>query len=163
MENYPIFTKIDPPEVLAFYLESCLKDNIDPLVDPFNIHGDYLDVHGQLSKRRRKRNNDKEWTSAPKKNMVIESQDEDEVPLSDRQRQMLLRDTSRTIQQSTKALSETTPGKLHEASNLVVSDFAISERILPIQPPLTSQPISSISQQIYKPIPLPPPIETPIL
>ena len=37
LEKYPIFTKIDPPGVSAFYLEIFLKDNIDPLVDPFNL------------------------------------------------------------------------------------------------------------------------------
>lgn len=44
LENYLIFTKIDPPEVLVYYMESCLKYNIDPLVDPFNIPDDYPDV-----------------------------------------------------------------------------------------------------------------------
>lgn len=39
-EKYPIFTKIDPPDVLAYYMESYLKDNIDPLVDPFNLPDD---------------------------------------------------------------------------------------------------------------------------
>lgn len=37
VDNFPIFTKIDPLEVLKYYLESCLKDGIDPLVDPFNL------------------------------------------------------------------------------------------------------------------------------
>lgn len=40
-ENYLIFTKIDPSEVLAYYLESCLEDDIDLLVDPFNLPDDY--------------------------------------------------------------------------------------------------------------------------
>lgn len=40
-KNYPIFTKIDPPEVLAYYMEICLEDNIDPLVDPLNLPDDY--------------------------------------------------------------------------------------------------------------------------
>lgn len=40
--DYPIFTKIDPPNVLAYYFESCLEDNIDPLVDPLNLLDDYV-------------------------------------------------------------------------------------------------------------------------
>lgn len=80
---------------------------------------------------------------------------------------MLLRDTSSIIQQPTKAPSETTSGKLPEANNLVVYDSAISERILPIQPPSTSQPIifqpiSSIPQLLSEPILVSPPTETPI-
>lgn len=43
-KKYHIFTKIDPPEVLAYYMEIFLKDNIDPLVDPFNLPDDYPDV-----------------------------------------------------------------------------------------------------------------------
>ncbi|KAI5389149.1 hypothetical protein KIW84_074703 [Lathyrus oleraceus] len=40
-ENYIICIKIDPPEVLAYYMEICLEDNIDPLVDPLNLPDDY--------------------------------------------------------------------------------------------------------------------------
>lgn len=47
VDNFPIFTKIDPPEVLEYYLESCLKDGIDPLVEPFNLPKTFLDVHGK--------------------------------------------------------------------------------------------------------------------
>lgn len=39
--DYHIFTKIDPPKVLAYYLERCLEDNIDPFVDPLNLPDDY--------------------------------------------------------------------------------------------------------------------------
>lgn len=46
LKNYPTFTKINPPEVLAFYMESRIKDNVDPLVDPFDLPDDYPDVHG---------------------------------------------------------------------------------------------------------------------
>lgn len=35
IDDYPIFTKVDPPQVLMVYLESYLKDGIDPLVYPF--------------------------------------------------------------------------------------------------------------------------------
>lgn len=49
--NYPIFTKIVPPQVLMAYLESCLKDGIDPLGDPFNLPETYHDVHGKRRKK----------------------------------------------------------------------------------------------------------------
>lgn len=52
--------------------------------------------------------------------------------------------------------SETTFGKLPEASNLVVYDSSLSKKILPNQPPL-------IFQQSSEPISLPPPTETHIL
>lgn len=41
IDDYPIFTKLDPPQVLMAYLESCLKDGIDPLMDPFNLPETY--------------------------------------------------------------------------------------------------------------------------
>lgn len=37
VDNFPIFTKIDPLEVLEYYLEICNKEGIDPMVDPFNL------------------------------------------------------------------------------------------------------------------------------
>lgn len=46
-DNFLIFTKIDPLEVLKYYLENCLKDGIDPLVDPFNLLETYPDIHGK--------------------------------------------------------------------------------------------------------------------
>lgn len=39
--NYHIFTKIDPPCILAHYMEICLEKGIDPMVDPLNIPDDY--------------------------------------------------------------------------------------------------------------------------
>lgn len=50
IDDYPIFTKIDPPQVLMAYMESCLKDGLDPLVDPFNLPVTCLDVHGKINK-----------------------------------------------------------------------------------------------------------------
>lgn len=41
VDNFPIFTKIDPPEVLEYYLERCNKDGIYPMVDPFNLPETY--------------------------------------------------------------------------------------------------------------------------
>lgn len=37
VDNFPIFTQIDPLEVIQYYLESYQKDGIDPLVDHFNL------------------------------------------------------------------------------------------------------------------------------
>lgn len=48
-----IFTKIDPLEVLTYYLEACMKDGIDPVVDPFNLPKTYPDVHGKRKKESR--------------------------------------------------------------------------------------------------------------
>lgn len=141
VDNFPIFTKMYPPEVLAYYLERCLKDGIDPMVDPFNLPETYLDVHGKRTKKSRG-----EGSSRPqnKKKKVVVLLDEDGVPLSERQKAMLLRDTSGDVQQSLRA-SDPTSGKLPEASTLIVSDSVVSERILLIQPPPTSQPISIFS------------------
>lgn len=82
------------------------------------------------------------------------------MPLSERQKAMLLKDTSGVVQQSSRA-SDTTFGKLAKASTPFVSDFVVSERILLVQPLPTSQPIPIISQ-IFEPILLPPPLKTPI-
>jgi hypothetical protein len=48
--DYPIFTKIDPPEVLMAYLESCMRNGLDPLVDPFNLPETYPNIHGKRKK-----------------------------------------------------------------------------------------------------------------
>lgn len=53
VDNYPIFTKIDPQEILMAYLESCQKDGIEPMMDPFNLPEMYLDVHGKRNKESR--------------------------------------------------------------------------------------------------------------
>lgn len=82
------------------------------------------------------------------------------MPLSERQKAILLKDTSGVSQQSSRS-SDTTSGKLHEASTPIVSDSIVFEKILPIHPPPTSQPISIFSQQIYEPILLQPPPKTP--
>ena len=42
--NYHIFTNIDPPEVLAYYMDICQEDGVDPLVDPPNLPDNYLVV-----------------------------------------------------------------------------------------------------------------------
>lgn len=50
IDNFPIFTKIDPLKYLMAYLKSCQKDGIDPLVDPFSPPETYPDVHGKRKK-----------------------------------------------------------------------------------------------------------------
>ncbi|CAL5192704.1 unnamed protein product [Lathyrus oleraceus] len=37
IEDYPYFTKLDPPYVLMDYMKSCLEDGIDPMVDTHNM------------------------------------------------------------------------------------------------------------------------------
>ncbi|XP_050897261.1 uncharacterized protein LOC127104091 [Lathyrus oleraceus] len=82
VENFHIFTQIDPPEVLLYYLESCHKDGIDSMVDPFNIPETYPYVHGK-----RKKESIGEGSSRPqkkkKKKKVDFLLDEDEVSLSE--------------------------------------------------------------------------------
>lgn len=46
VDNFPIFTKIDPLEVMAYYLKSCNKEGIDPLVGPFNLSDTCPDAYG---------------------------------------------------------------------------------------------------------------------
>lgn len=141
VDNFPIFTKIDPPEVMAYYMESCLKDGVEPLVDPFNLPETYSDFH-----RKRKNDSREEGSSRPqKKKKVVVFFDEDEMPLSERQKEILLKDTSSVIQKSSKAYETTTSRKLSEASNLIVSDSIISEIILPTQspPPFLNQFLSN--------------------
>lgn len=62
VDNFPIFTKIDPLNVLEYYLENFLKDGIDPLVDPFNLPKTYPEVH-----EKRKKKSCEEGSSRPQK------------------------------------------------------------------------------------------------
>lgn len=78
---------------------------------------------------------------------------------------MFLKDTSGVVQHSSRA-SETASGKLPEASALFASDSMVSKRILPIQPPPTSQPIlvvSKTSKSILLQLPPKSPIIEPII
>ncbi|XP_050890337.1 uncharacterized protein LOC127095731 [Lathyrus oleraceus] len=95
VDNFPIFTKIVPPEILMDYLESCLKGGIDPMIDPFNLPGTYPDVYGK-----RKKESKEEGSSRPqkKKKKVDVLLDEDEMPLSESHKEMLLNDTSGVVQ-----------------------------------------------------------------
>lgn len=102
-------------------------------MDPFNLPKTYMDVHG----KRKKESRGKESTRPHKKNKVVILLDEDEVPLNERQKAMLLKDTSGGVQHSSNA-SDTASGKLHEASTQITFDSVIFERILPIQPTRTS-------------------------
>lgn len=81
IDNYPIFTKINPLEVLMAYLESCLRDGINPMVDPFNLPETYPDIHGKT-----KKGSKGEKPSSPQKKKIVIFLDEDEVPLSERQK-----------------------------------------------------------------------------
>lgn len=137
--NFLIFTKIDPPKVLEYYLESYLKDGIDPMADPFNLLETYPNMHGK-----RKKESHEEGPSRPlkKKKKVATFLDGDEVSLSERHKVMLLKDTYGVIQQSSKASNIPIPGKLPKAINLFVFDSVIYEWVLPTQPfPSHSQSI----------------------
>lgn len=83
VDNFPIFTKIDPLEVLEYYLESYLKDGIYPIIDLFNLSETYPDVHGKKKKESRE---DESSRPLKKKNKVATFLDEDEVPLSECQK-----------------------------------------------------------------------------
>lgn len=105
------------------------------MVDPFNLPKNYPDVCGQHSKRNRKRKDVEEETSTPKKKKKDAwFLDEEEMPISERQRKMLLRDTLGVAQQSTKAPSETTSGKSSITKSIVVCDSVISECVLQTHP-----------------------------
>lgn len=89
------------------YLESCLKDGLEPLVDLFNLPETFPDVHGKRNK-----NFIGEGSSrAQKKKKIDIFQDEDEVPLSERQKAMIVKDTSRVVQSSSRA-SDISSGKI---------------------------------------------------
>ena len=142
LENYPIFTKIDPPQVLMAYLESCLKNGIEPLVDPLNLLETCPGVHGKIKKEFRGGGSYR----AQKKKKIIIFQDEDEVLLNERHKAMILKDTSGVVQSSRVS------GKLPSDNTSLGSD-SIPFRILPIPPPS--------KYTIYEPIPIPPPESNP--
>lgn len=56
------------------------------------------------------------------------------MPLSQRQKAMILKDTSGIAQQSSKASDATILSKSSTARNLFVSDSHVSESVLPTQP-----------------------------
>lgn len=84
------------------------------------------------------------------------------MPLSEIPKVVLLKDTFGVVQQSSRAF-DTTSSKLPEAINTIAYESIISERILPIQPPPTSQPISIFFQPISELVLLSPPTKTPII
>lgn len=87
------FTKIDPLKVLKYYLESCQKDGIEPIRDPFNLPETYLDIHG----KRKKESRGEGSSRSQKKKKKVVFLDEDVVPLCERQKVMLLKDTPRVV------------------------------------------------------------------
>lgn len=86
--NFTIFTKIDPPDVLAYYLDKCNEEGVDPLVDPFDLPNTCLDARG-------------EGTSGPKKKKkkkkVAMFLDEYDVPLSECRKAIILKDASGVV------------------------------------------------------------------
>lgn len=75
------------------YLKSCLKDGINPLVDPFNLPETYPYVHSKRKKEFRGEGSSR----AQKKKKISIFQNEDEVPLSELQKAMILKDTSGVV------------------------------------------------------------------
>lgn len=142
------------------YMEIYLKDGLDPLVNSFNLLKIYPDIHG----KRKKEFIGEGSSRAHKKKKIVVFLDEDEVPLSEREKAMILKDISGVVQSSSKA-SDVASGKLTSDSTQFNFDSILSERILPIPHPPSSQSI------IFEPIPLPPPqstfiipiIETPLV
>lgn len=90
--NFPIFTQIDPLDVLEYYLSSCIQGGVDPLVDPFNLPETYPNAYGKRKKSSKKKVAQGEGTSeSPKKKkveMVL-----DDMPLSELQKATILKDT----------------------------------------------------------------------
>lgn len=129
------------------------------MFDPFNLPETYPDVHGK-----KKKEFIGEGCSRPQKKKKTNDVllNEDEVPLSRCQKDMLLKGTSRVVQHSSRA-PDTTSGKLPGDRTPFVFDYVVSERILLIHPPPTSQPIYLFFHQISEPILLPPPPKAPIL
>lgn len=80
VDNFPIFTKIDPPYVLAYYLDSCVEEGINPLVDPFNFPYTFPDAYG---KRKKDVLGEGSFGLQKKKMKVSMFMDEDEVPLNE--------------------------------------------------------------------------------
>lgn len=115
-------------------------------------------MHGKRKKEYRE-----EESSRPqkKKKKAATFLDEDEVPLSELHKSILLKDMFGVVQQSPKASDTPTTGKLPKVRILFVFDSINSERILPTQPPPVLQPIPSPSQRITNS--QPPPTKTPFL
>lgn len=126
VDNFLIFTKIDPPEVLEYYLKSCNKEGIDPLVDPFNLLDTCPDAYGKRKEYARG-----EGSYGPQKKNVAVFLDENDVSLSECKKAMILKDTSGIIQQLSKAYDAPTPGKSSTPHTLFLSDSNIYESILP--------------------------------
>lgn len=94
IDNFPTFTKIDPLDVLAYYLDGCIEEGIDPLVDPFNLSYTFPYAYGKI-----KKDAQGEESSGPKKKKKVAIfLDEDEVPLSELHKPMILKDTFGVIQ-----------------------------------------------------------------
>lgn len=163
IDNYLIFTKIDPPQIMMAYLESCLKDGIEPLVDPFNLLETCPGVHG---KRKKDFKGEGSSRAQKKKNISI-FQDEDEVPLNERQKAMMLKDTSGVVQPSSID-SDKESDKPPYVITPLNSGSILSQRVLPIPPSsqsTVSEPILLLSPEssFINPIIENPIIDTPVI
>lgn len=88
------------------------------MVDPFNLLGTYPDAYGKRKKSSKKKYAHGEGTSEPqKKKKVAIFLDEYDVPLSESQKAMILKDTSGVAQHSSKASDAPIPGESPMANN----------------------------------------------
>lgn len=131
--KFPIFTKIDPLDVLAYYLASCIGEEIDPL----NLPNTYPNTYGKRKKRNEMKDAQEEGSSElRKKNKKVEMfLDKDDMPLSECQKAMILKDTYGVAQQSSKASIAPIPGKSPTTITIFVSDSNVFESVLPTPPP----------------------------
>lgn len=120
------------------------------MVDPFNLPDTYPDAHGKRKKSSTKKDAQGKGTSEPqkKKKKVAIFLDEDGVPLSERQKVMIMKDTSGVSQQSSKASDAPIFGKSPMAKTLFISDTNISGSVLPTPPPSPSHNTFTIPNSI---------------
>lgn len=120
------------------------------MVDPFNLPNTCPDAYGKRKKDARG-----EGYFGPQKKKKVEIfLDEDEVPLSECQKAMILKDTSGVVQQSSNASDASIPGKSSTAKTFFVSDSNVSQSVLPTPPPpSTSNNIVTIPNPILQPPP----------
>lgn len=112
-------------------------------MDHFILPETCPDVHGKIKKEFRGEGSSR----TQKKKKIVIFQDEDEAPLSERQKAVILKDTSGVVMSSSRDY-DISSGKLPSDITHFNSGSISSERILPIPHPSQST--------ISKPIPLPP-------
>lgn len=125
------------------------------MVDPFNLLDTYLNAYGKRKKSSKKKDAQGEGTFEPqkKKKKVEMFLDEYGMPLSERQKAMILNETSGVFQESSKASDAPIHGKSPMAITLFISDSNIFGNVLPTSPfhSILSSPITPSSQSVLAP------------